>query len=462
MSTSTEPLTSLPPRPNVRGVPPPDVGNRPVAQRQLSGAPRQPKYRKHKATGQAVVTLNGRDIYLGRFGTKASKDEYDRQIATWLANGRRLLGTDDGVTIDEVIRDFWNHAVKYYRHLDGRPTGETNNFRSCLRVVRQLYGDITANDFGPVNLRIVRDHMISLRWARTSINIHLSRIKHVFRWAGEQGLVMPTVYHGLLCVSGLRAGRTEAKESEPVRPVAPAMIDATRPFVSRPVEAMIDLQLLTGARPGEVCIMRACDLDTSGRIWIYRPESHKTQHHGHRREIYLGPRAQELVKPFFKTDLQACLFSPRDAREERFRALRASRMTKVQPSQLDRKKASPKKLPGDRYDVAAYRRAISYACDRAFPLPENLARKIKPDGKRESTKEWKARLAPPDKEAVRQWRRGHSWHPHQLRHNAATNLRRQYGVELARIILGHATAFTTEIYAEADRAQAMEVIGKVG
>jgi site-specific recombinase XerD len=49
-----------------------------------------------------------------------------------------------------------------------------------------------------------------------------------------------------------------------------------------------------------------------------------------------------------------------------------------------------------------------------------------------------------------------------LRHNAATNLRKEFGVELARIILGHATAFTTEIYAEADRMQAMEVIGKVG
>ena len=54
------------------------------------------------------------------------------------------------------------------------------------------------------------------------------------------------------------------------------------------------------------------------------------------------------------------------------------------------------------------------------------------------------------------------WHPHQLRHNAATNLRREFGIELARIILGHATAFTTEIYAEADRQQAMEVVAKIG
>jgi integrase len=421
-----------------------------------------PKYRKHKATGQAVVTLSGRDVYLGRYGTKASRAEYDRLIATWLANGRRLVNLDDGLTVNEVVFDFWTYAEKYYRHPDGRPTGEIHNFKSCLKAVRRLYGDLPANEFGPMNLRIVRDHMISLGWVRKSINLHLSRIKHVFRWAGEHGLVKPTVFHGLLCVSGLRAGRTEAKESKPVRPVSEAFIDAVRSFVSRPVEALIDLQLLTGARPGEVCIMRACDLDMTGRIWVFRPESHKTQHHGHQREIYLGPKAQEIIKPFLKTNLQAYLFSPQDARDDRFRAMRDKRQSKVQPSQINRKKKKPKKLPGDHYDVTAYRHAISYACDRAFPLPEHISSMVNPDGKRESTNEWKARLTPEAKDAVRAWRREHRWHPHQLRHNAATNLRKEFGVELARIILGHATAFTTEIYAETDRQQAMEVIGKVG
>jgi site-specific recombinase XerD len=60
-------------------------------------------------------------------------------------------------------------------------------------------------------------------------------------------------------------------------------------------------------------------------------------------------------------------------------------------------------------------------------------------------------LTPEEKAAVRSWRREHRWHPHQLRHNAATNLRREHGVELARIILGHANVLATQIYAEADR-----------
>ncbi len=52
--------------------------------------------------------------------------------------------------------------------------------------------------------------------------------------------------------------------------------------------------------------------------------------------------------------------------------------------------------------------------------------------------------------------------PLQLRHTAATRIRKSYGIELARIILGHSTAFTTEIYAEADRVKAMEVMTKIG
>ena len=47
-----------------------------------------PKYRRHKSSGKAVVTLNGRDFYLGPYGSKASRIEYDRLVAEWMANHR--------------------------------------------------------------------------------------------------------------------------------------------------------------------------------------------------------------------------------------------------------------------------------------------------------------------------------------------------------------------------------------
>ena len=124
------------------------------------------------------------------------------------------------------------------------------------------------------------------------------------------------------------------------------------------------------------------------------------------------------------------------------------------PSQAAlRPKNNRAKAPRDRYDVDSYRRAIIRGCEIAFQMPNEL-RKIP-----KSTAE-------PKKSELRQqaafWRNEHCWHPNQLRHSAATKLRKEYGVELARIILGHTTAFTTEIYAEVDQQQAIEVIGKVG
>ena len=54
------------------------------------------------------------------------------------------------------------------------------------------------------------------------------------------------------------------------------------------------------------------------------------------------------------------------------------------------------------------------------------------------------------------------WTPHQLCHNYATAIRRDYGIEAARILLGHASIVTTDIYAEADRQAAQKVTQAIG
>ncbi len=69
-----------------------------------------PAYQLHRASGQAVVTLNGRDCYLGPHNSNASRVEYDRLIAEWLANGRRRVGRDRGApspTILELVSAYW-------------------------------------------------------------------------------------------------------------------------------------------------------------------------------------------------------------------------------------------------------------------------------------------------------------------------------------------------------------------
>jgi hypothetical protein len=71
--------------------------------------PRTPSHCLHRASGQAVVTLNGKDIYLGKHGTAASRAEYDRVIREWLEAGRHLPSSEATVSVVELIAAFMRH-----------------------------------------------------------------------------------------------------------------------------------------------------------------------------------------------------------------------------------------------------------------------------------------------------------------------------------------------------------------
>ena len=105
------------------------------------------------------------------------------------------------------------------------------------------------------------------------------------------------VFHAIRAVSGLRRGRSEAYEPEPVKPAPDEWVDATLPHVSSVVASIVELQRLTGMRSGEIVIMRGSALDTTGKSWTYVPATHKTEHHGHGRPIYLGRVCNESYGP---------------------------------------------------------------------------------------------------------------------------------------------------------------------
>lgn len=243
--------------------------------------PRTPDYRLHRPTGQAVVTLNGRDFYLGKYGTPASRADYDRLIAEWLQNGRRLpsapgAGPSD-LSVAELLVQYIEHCDVYYRR-DGEPTGEADNIRYAVRPLDRLYGHTMARHFGPPAREAVRAAMVGDGLCRKEMNRRVRHVIRVFGWGVENELVPPSVHHGLKAVQSFKKDRSGARESAPVRPVGDALVDAVRPFVSRQVWTMIELQRLCGARPGEVCAIRGCDLDTSGAVWVYTPATHKTEH----------------------------------------------------------------------------------------------------------------------------------------------------------------------------------------
>jgi integrase len=414
-------------------------------------AQRTPSYCHHRATGQAVVRLDGRDYYLGKYGSTASRAEYDRLIAQWLSNGRSLGGPNDpgGLSINELILRYLEFARQHYQR-DGIPTDEIQNIHHALKMVRKLYGLIPAAEFGPLALKTVRAGMLDTDLCRTTVNSRVGRIKRLFKWAVENELIPSSVHHGLSAVSGLRAGREGVRESKPVRPVLDDHVAAALPFMTAPVRAMAELQALTGMRPGEVTVMRADDIDRSGLVWVYVPERHKTQDIGHTRQILIGPQAQKILEPWLQDGPEEYLFSPAEAVEARNTKRRAERRTPMTPSQAKRKpNRNPKRPPRLRYDKNSYAWAIKRACDQAFPHPK--LSQIKPEN---LTAEQRAEL--------KAWQNAHRWSPNRLRHSLATKIRQQFGLEAAQVILGHARADVTQVYAERDRSKAAQVVAVVG
>jgi integrase len=393
---------------------------------------RVPSYRRHKPTGQAVVTLNGKDHYLGRWNTVASRAVYDRLIGEWLAAGRELPKAETDLTIAELALRYLKYAKTYYRK-DGRLTGSIQIIKVALRILKESYGPTPVVEFGPLALESLQVRLAKSERGRITINGIVGVIKRVFRWAVTKQLIPVGIYQALAAVPGLKKGRTEAHESQPILPVDDLHIDATLPHLPAVIANMIRFQRLTGCRPGEVCSIRPCDVDTSGEVWKYRPQSHKTEHHHKARVIFIGPKAQNVLRPYLLRDKTSYCFVPRESQKKQNALRRENRQTPMTPSQARRRpKRRPKRSPGDRYAIEAYNRAIA----RAVMLANE---KRKPE----------EGIIP-------------TWSPNQLRHASATEIRRMYGIEAASTVLGHANLQVSEIYAEKNFELAAAIMQKIG
>jgi integrase len=402
---------------------------------------RVPSYRRHKPTGQAVVTLNGKDIYLGKWNTSASKAEYNRLIGEWLVGGRSLpRSLENDLTVAELLIRYWRFAKGYYVK-NGRPTSWQVHIRLVIRILKKTYGHTRAADFGPLAMKAYRQGLIDAGQSRKYINKLTAIIPRMFKWGVAEELIPSSVYESLRTVEGLRKGRTTAHETIPVLPVADAVVDATLPHLPLIIADMIRFQRLTGCRPGEVCILRPCDVDLTGEVWAFRPESHKTQHHGRHRVIFLGPKAQDVLRPYLLREKTDYCFAPAESEQKRHARQREDRKSPMTPSQAKRRpKRHPKRLPGNRYATASYRRAITRAVDLANRQIKKEAAKMGIDH---------PALLP-------------NWHPNQLRHSVGTEVRKQFGLEATQVVLGHASANVSEIYAERDMTLAAEIMRKIG
>jgi integrase len=162
-----------------------------------------------------------------------------------------------------------------------------------------------------------------------------------------------------------------------------------------------------------------------GDVWEILFDDHKTAYLGKNRTVFVGPKAQKILARYLLRDADSPCFSPAEAMRQRRQAMHDARTTPLNQGNRpgSNRKRRPKKVIGSAYTTSSYRRAIAYACKCA-------------------------RIDP--------------WGPNRLRHTAATEIRKQFGLEAAASILGHSEIATTQIYAETDRNRAIEVAKALG
>ena len=343
-----------------------------------------PSYLLHRQSGRARAVwtdTTGRrqqQLLPGSYDSPESRTAFATLLLELEASPHRVQQPDaTGITVNEFLLAYLEHAEQHYRGPDGNQTGEAHHVKLVIRYVREMYGDLAARDFGPLALKAVRQKFIAAGWCRKSVNQQIERVRRAFKWGASEELVPAGVHQALATVSGLQRGRSEARETEPVGPVSDAVVDATLPHLSHHVRGIIELQRLTGCRPGEACILRRADIDTGGTVWLYKPTHHKNAHRGKSRSISIGPKAQALLKEYFTPDLEEFLFSPRKAVEDVRAERSANRKTPRYPSHMKRnsekRQAKPARTPDTKYTTRSYSVAVARACDRAFPLPARLA-----------------------------------------------------------------------------------------
>ena len=408
-------------------------------------AKRVPSYCLHKASGKAVVRISGKDHYLGAYGIAESKRAYKRLIGEWESAGRSAAFgmAEDQTTIAMLWVDYRDHCDVYYPK---SRKSEAVMVRIAFRFMVD-YEDIPVSQFGAKSLIAVRDAMLGAIGARGKplsrkyINKQISRIVRCFAWGVSREMVEPQVVDKLRAVEWLKLGRTTAPETAKITGVTDAVVAATLPHCSTIVADMIRVQQMTGMRPGEVVSLTPAMVDRSGDVWVATLAQHKTAYRGTERMVYIGPQAQAYLSKYLLRPADSPLFSPAEAEAERRAKQRAERVTP--PSCGNRTRSNvvekPKRQPGIAYTAESYNRAVQYACAKEWPIPDGAT-----------------------KEEASAWRAKWWWSTNQLRHAAATRIRKAYGIEAAQVILGHSKIDMTQHYAAANRERGSEVAALVG
>lgn len=266
-----------------------------------------------------------------------------------------------------------------------------------VRMFRELFGNAAIAELTHADMLKLRDALVRSGVSRTTVNIRLWRVKHMLEWALDEALITATAKAELTQVRNVRRGRTSAPERQPVRPIDDATVAATIERMVPNTADMVRVHRLTGMRPCELCALRRSLIDRTQTPWVYRvpPEANKNHWRGELgqpRVVCIGPRAREILERHMDRDVP---FSPMLSMAEHIAAQHAMRKT---PMYGKRDAPHVPCVLGERWTTDAYSKTIAAACRRAG---------IKP------------------------------WGTNRLRHAFGTEVRRKFGLDAARAVLGH-------------------------
>lgn len=392
-------------------------------------------YRKHSTRDIAIVQIKGKRYPLGKYNSPESFREFHRVLAQHAfgdeADSVSVVARHSPVaSIAQFVTHFLSYADARYRKF-GEPTSEPKLYRIAARPLLALFAHLPSKEFSPRHLKACQEFFREQGHCRKKVNQHVTRIRRMIRWGNQFEYTTVPQWLELKVVECVTAA--EQPDRPKVEPAPEHLVAAVEQYVSPTIWAMIQFQLLTGARPGEACIVREMDIDSTDGVWEYRPFRWKTQHRekSPRRVLLLGPQAQELIRAWLTKDPTDFLWRPEAGRQSYLENVRNPKRAKHHRN--ERRRLRPF------YSTIGYATAVTRACERAFPVDAT----------------W-------DEERQARWRVEHHWSPNQLRHNAATRIRALFGLEMARIILGHTSAVTTEIYAKADLDKARDIMRQFG
>ena len=323
---------------------------------------------------------------------------------------------------------------------DGRESPDIGRARKIGTFLLR-YRDWPVSDFGPDELTAVQQALVDYRYfrvnhddeprpyVRTSINDLINVVHKMWGWGVGREITTEAQARRLKEVRPLRVGKTLAPETQKRAMVTEEEFEKVVASVNPVVADMLRIMWNTAMRPGEVCRMRPLDiLHDDSSCWLYVPGrdvslvgDHKTAHHQRVRAIPLTSRSQVILKRWIKSfDSEEHIFQPAIAVRAMYEARFAGRETPLGQGNRagTNRKAHPMIKPGTKYNIGSLRNAITRGCKRS--------------GVERFTS-------------------------YDLRRSAATRVRSELGKEAAKLLLGHVSTDTTEIYLLDEVKESMKV-----